>query len=150
MIKRISLLMTVLISFSTMVLAQLQRPVKWSYAAKRLSKTEAVVYMKATLDNGWHIYSVNQTEGGPLKSSFNFSKNSAYTILGKLIEPKPLVKYEEVFKMDVKYFEKSVTFQQKIKLNAKQAVVKGKVEFMACTNQQCLPPDEVEFSIPIK
>jgi hypothetical protein len=52
--------------------------------------------------------------------------------------------------MNVGYFENSVVFQQKVKLkSAKAAAVKGKLEFMTCNDQKCLPPDEVEFSIPL-
>jgi DsbC/DsbD-like thiol-disulfide interchange protein len=52
--------------------------------------------------------------------------------------------------MDVSYFEKSVVFQQKIKLKGKEATIKGQLEYMTCNDKQCLPPDDVEFSIPVK
>ena len=52
--------------------------------------------------------------------------------------------------MDVSYFTKTVTFQQKIKLKSAGAtVVKGKLEYMTCNDQKCLPPDDLEFSIPV-
>jgi hypothetical protein len=145
------ILTSALILLSTcQIYAQLVKPVKWSYAAKRTSSTEATVYINASIDDGWHIYSVNQKEGGPEKTELTFSISKSYVLLGKVVEPKPIKKYEEVFGMDVFYFEHSVVFAQKIKLKAKQLMVKGKVSFMACTNKQCLPPDEVEFSIPIR
>ncbi len=130
--------------------AQILKPVKWSYAAKRVSKTEAVVLIKATIENSWHIYSQHVGEGGPIPTSFTFSPSKAYTLQGKTIEPKPVSKFEKTFNMNVSYFEKSVVFQQRVKLNAAQAAVKGKLEFMACDDHQCLPPEEVEFSIPVK
>lgn len=144
------LILGVLLNVSLGIRAQIVKPVKWSYAAKKSSATEATLFIKAVIDPNWHIYSVNQPDGGPVKTTFVFEKSKSYSLLGKLAEPKPLVKYEEVFSMDVKYFEKSVVFQQRIKLNAKQTVVKGKVEFMACTNKECLPPDEVSFSVVVK
>ena len=52
--------------------------------------------------------------------------------------------------MNVSYFGNGVTFQQKIKLNKGATTVKGKVEFMVCNDKQCLPPEEVSFSIPVK
>ena len=61
-----------------------------------------------------------------------------------------LIKYEPTFKMDVAYFEKSVIFQQKIKLKTAGAtVVKGTLEYMTCNDHKCLPPDDIDFSIPI-
>jgi hypothetical protein len=50
----------------------------------------------------------------------------------------------------VSFFEKEVVFQQKIKLKAGQATVKGTLEYMTCNDHQCLPPDDIDFSIPVK
>ncbi|MBE9598458.1 protein-disulfide reductase DsbD N-terminal domain-containing protein [Pedobacter sp. MC2016-24] len=129
--------------------AQILKPVKWSYAAKKTSDTEATILLKAEIEDSWHIYSAYQKDGGPLKTSFKFSPSKAYILVGKITEPKPLSVFDKNFGIQVDYFEKTVTFQQKIKLKAKQTTVKGKLEFMACTKSQCLPPDEVNFSIPI-
>lgn len=130
--------------------AQILEPVKWSYASKRISNTEAVVLIKATLDKGWHVYSQNVPDGGPVATSISFAPSKSFTLVGKTIEPKPITKFEKVFKMNVSYFDNSVVFQQRIKIKAGQPLVKGTVEFMACNDEQCLPPDEVSFSIPVK
>lgn len=139
---------TFLLSFGTS--AQIEKPVVWSYAAKKTGKNEAIVYLKATIQNGWHIYSQNIKEGGPVKTSFTFVPSKDYVKVGKTIEPKPVTKFEKTFDMDVSYFEKSVIFQQKVKLNKTTTIVKGKLEYMVCNDTQCLPPDEISFSIPIK
>ena len=147
--KKLTLFLAV--SFlSTGLFAQILQPVKWSYAAKRISKTEAVLLLKATIDNGWHIYSTRQKEGGPVKTEFTFTPSKDYALIGIVAEPKPVTKFENAFKMNVLYFEKSAVFQQKIKLNKDQTNIKGKVEFMVCNDKQCLPPDDFEFNIPVK
>ncbi|SFG87825.1 protein-disulfide reductase DsbD domain-containing protein [Pedobacter insulae] len=130
--------------------AQLQKPVTWSYAAKRVNTKEAIVYFKATIDKSWHIYSTMQPEGGPMKTSFSFEPSKDFMLLGKVTEPKPVRKFEKVFDMDVLYFSNSVVFSQRVKVIGKNAVVKGELEFMVCTNSECLPPEEISFSIPIK
>lgn len=131
--------------------AQIINPVHWSYAAKKTSPTEAVVLLKATVDKGWHIYSQTVKDGGPIKTSFTFDPSAAYTLAGKTQEPKPITKMEKTFDMEVSYFENTVVFQQKVKLKGNGPVtVKGKLEFMSCNDQKCLPPDEVAFSIPVK
>ena len=147
--KKILLALAVLaVSFGAK--AQIEAPVKWSYAAKRLSPTEAVVFLKATIESGWHIYSLNVKEGGPIKTSFTFDKSNDYTPVGKPSEPKPIVKYDKNFKLNLTYFESEVVFQQKIKLNSPNAsVVKGKLEYMTCNDHKCLPPDDINFSIPL-
>lgn len=131
--------------------AQLENPVTWQYAAKKTpGKNEATLYIKASIDPSWHIYSQNLKPGGPNKTIFTFTPSKDYVVVGKTAEPKPITKYEKVFKMDVSYFENEVVFTQKIKLNKAATTVKGKVEFMVCNDQQCLPPSEVAFSIPVK
>jgi DsbC/DsbD-like thiol-disulfide interchange protein len=147
--KKLFLVVTALV-ISVGAYAQIEAPVKWSYAAKKLSSTEAVVFLRATIQDGWHIYSQNVKDGGPIKTSFTFSPSKEYSLVGKTTEPTPLTKYEKSFSMDVSYFEKSVTFQQKIKLKSPNtSVVKGKLEFMTCNDRKCLPPDDLDFSISL-
>jgi len=131
--------------------AQIEAPVKWSYAAKKISSTEAVVFMKATIEDGWHIYSLNVKDGGPIKTAFTFDPSKAYSLVGKTSEPTPITKYEKTFAMNVSYFEKEVVFQQKIKLKSPGATtIKGKLEFMTCNDHKCLPPDDIDFSVSVK
>ncbi len=130
--------------------AQIESHVKWSYAAKKISSTEAVVFLKATIDDGWHIYALDVKDGGPIKTSFTFAPSKDYSLDGKTTQPTPVTKFEKAFSMNVSYFEKSVIFQQKIKLKSAQAItVKGQLEYMTCNDQKCLPPEDVDFSIPL-
>ncbi len=147
--KKVLLLMIVFM-ISASAYAQIEAPVKWSYAAKKLNNNEAVILLRATIQDGWHIYSQNVKDGGPIKTSFTFAPSKDYTLVGKPSEPKPVTKYEEAFKMNVSYFEKTVTFQQKIKLKSnKVTAIKGQLEFMTCNDKKCLPPDDVDFTVPL-
>lgn len=148
--KATILLFTLLLTSVAGAFAQIETPVTWSYAAKKVSKTEAIIYLKATIDNGWHIYSLSQKAGGPVKTTVSFDASKDYTKVGLTTEPKPIVKYEKVFSMNVSYFEKQVIFQQKVKIPKGSAAVKGKIEFMVCNDSKCLPPDEVSFSVQVK
>jgi hypothetical protein len=130
--------------------SQILKPVKWSYAAKKTSKTEATVFIKATIDEGWHLYSQNMADGGPVKTTFTFPVSKTYKLVGKTIEPKPITKFEKSFEMNVSFFEKSVIFQQKVKFTSANPTVKGSLEYMVCDDQQCLPPETVEFSVLVK
>jgi len=130
--------------------AQVFHPVKWSYASKKTGPNEVVVFLKATIDQGWHIYSAYQKDGGPVKTSFTFSPAPDFELAGPLSEPKPVTNYEKVFEMDVSYFENQVIFQQKVHLKKGQVTVKGSLKFMVCNDRQCLPPETVTFSIPVK
>ncbi len=147
--KKSILLIAVLI-LSIGAKAQIEAPVKWSYGAKKISSTEAIVFLMAKIDNGWHIYSLNVKDGGPIKTSFTFDPSKEYSLVGKTTEPAAITKYEDVFKMNVSYFEKSVIFKQKIKLkSADVKEVKGKLEYMTCNDRKCLPPEDIDFTIPL-
>jgi hypothetical protein len=130
--------------------AQILHPVSWSYAAKRTGKNQAVLLLKASIEDGWHIYSAYQADGGPVKTSFEFTPVKDYDLIGKIEEPVPVSKFEEAFNMKVSFFEKTVVFQQKVRLDATHPVIKGKLNFMVCNNQKCLSPETVEFTVPVK
>jgi DsbC/DsbD-like thiol-disulfide interchange protein len=133
------LLLVLLVMFAGRgAFAQIESRVSWAYAAKKVSATEAVVLLKATIDDGWHIYSLNVKDGGPIKTSFKFTPSKEFTLVGKPTEPAAITKYEKNFGMNVSYFENSVVFQQKVKLKGKKATVKGSLEFMTCNDQKCL------------
>lgn len=148
--KKLLVLATALV-ISAGAFAQIEAPVKWSYAAKKLNGTEAVVFLKATMQKGWHIYSLNVKDGGPIKTSFTFLPSKEYSLIGRISEPTPVTKYEKAFSMNVSYFENSVVFQQKIHLKStKASVVKGKLEYMTCNDMKCLPPEDLDFSIALR
>lgn len=148
--KKLILMLAVVAFGISAVSAQIHDPVKWQFGAKKLNDKEAVIFMKASIEDGWHIYATTVEDGGPMKTNFLFDASKDFSLNGKTIEPKPKSKFEEVFNMDVPYFEKEVIFQQRVKLNKGQATIKGIVEFSACNDEGCLPPDEVPFAIAIK
>ena len=149
MIKKTQLLL--LLTFIANVLnAQILTPIKWTFASKKLNDKEAVIFMKANIDKGWHLYSQNIGEEGPIPTKFTFTPSKTYNISGKTVEPKSKSSYEKVFSMYVSYFDNEVIFQQRIKLNNGTTHVNGTVEFMACNNIQCTPPTEVDFAIQVK
>lgn len=148
--KNLSLIVVMVLMGASSAFSQILEPVKWQFVAKKINDKEAVVYMKAMIDKGWHIYSLNVADGGPIKTSFKFAPSNDFSLVGKPMEPKPKTKYEEVFGMDVAYFNNEVVFQQRVKLNKGQTTVRGVVEFMACDAEQCLPPEEYAFAVVIK
>jgi len=145
-----ALAIVVALFFAASAHAQIESHVKWAYAAKKTSPTEVTVFLKATIDAGWHIYSQHVKDGGPIKTSFTFDKSKEYTLAGATTEPKPITHFEKNFGMDVSYFEKEVIFQQKIKLKSpKVTAIKGQLEFMTCNDTKCLQPEDINFNIAV-
>ncbi|MFI5163253.1 MAG: protein-disulfide reductase DsbD domain-containing protein [Sphingobacteriales bacterium] len=145
-----SYLLVLILACSQVGRAQILHPVRWSYGSKKTGQHEVVVFIKATIGDGWHIYSTTQKDGGPVKTSFAFNTSKDYYLDGSISEPAPVTHYEKSFEMDVLYFENSVIFRQTVKLDKDKTIIKGTLRFMVCNNKQCLPPENVIFSIPVK
>lgn len=147
--KKYLLVASLLLSIPSLALAQLEKPVKWSFYAKKVNPTEAIIYIKAKIGGNWHIYA-QAVKQEAMKLKFNYNPSKDFSLIGKTTETSPIKKYDNVVKMELAYFEKEAIFTQKIKLNKSSVLVKAKVEFMACNDQQCLPADEVLLNILVK
>jgi thiol:disulfide interchange protein len=130
--------------------SQIIEPVKWSFSSEKLTDSTANLYLTATIDKDWHIYSQTIVGEGPIPTSFTFEKSTDYQLIGKVYEPTGIKEFDENFEINVTYFINSVTFVQAIKIiSDKDFTVKGTLEFMACA-KACIPPTEVDFSFNIK
>lgn len=116
--------------------AQLQNPVKWSTDYKRLSDTEGEIGIKATIQTGWHLFS-QKTDPVFLPLVFTYKKNDCYTKTGKTVEPKPHKDYyDDLMQGQARYFEKEVTFKQKIQLLTQDDFeVTVNIEGQACDDE---------------
>ncbi|MVN76048.1 thioredoxin fold domain-containing protein [Hymenobacter sp. HMF4947] len=131
--------------------AQIERPVTWKFAAQPGAAGEATLTFTAAISGNWHIYSQFIEEGGPEPTSFKFTPSPDYELVGKVSEePTPVKMFEKAFNMNIAYFPKRAVFSQKIRLKAAQTTVKGTLTFMACNDEKCLPPDDLDFSIAVK
>ena len=127
--------------------AQIQEPVKFKSELKTLAAGEAEIVFAATIDKGWHVYSTDLGDGGPISATFNVEKISGATVVGKL-QPKgkEIASYDKLFEMNVRYFESTAQFVQKLKLTGGDYKIEGFLEFGACNDENCLPPTQVEFN----
>lgn len=128
-----------------------QSPVSWNFTSKKTGDKEYEIHITASVNNPWHIYSQNTPDGGPLPTKISFNKNPLISVEGKIDELGKLIKkYEDVFGVDVKYFDGNVEFTQKIKVKANvKTSINGTVIFMVCNDEQCLPPTNKSFSIEL-
>lgn len=146
--KKILYLIAILL-IGTKSFAQIEKPVKWEFAVQKTSATEAILYLKATIQDGWHIYSLDREKDGPVKTTFSFAQSADYVLIGKTGEPLPQSRFEKAFGSKVTYFEKEVIFKQRIRLKSTKGTVHGKVVYMTCSDQKCLPPDNFDFAISL-
>ena len=135
-----------LLLFAVAVQAQIQDPVKFKSELKTLAADEAEVFFTAAIDKGWHVYSTDLGDGGPISATFNVEKISGVEVVGKL---KPVGKeistFDKLFEMKVRYFENTAQFVQKLKLTGGAYQLEGYLEYGACNDENCLPPTQVPF-----
>ena len=136
----------VLLLFAVAVQAQIQDPVKFNSELKILAADEAEVVFTAAIDKGWHVYSTDLGDGGPISANFNVEKIFGAEVVGKL---KPVGKeistFDKLFEMKVRYFENTAQFVQKLKLTGGAYQLEGYLEYGACNDENCLPPTQVPF-----
>lgn len=135
--------------------AQILKPVKWSFSIVPVKdKIEMYkVSMTAVIEKGWHIYSQSTPDGGPSATKVTFAKNPMVLFEGKTTEVGKLHKeHSKEFGVDVLSYSDKVEFVQgaKVKKRGVKTSLSGTVEFMACDDSQCLPPEEVEFKVELK
>ena len=129
-----------------MVQAQIQEPVKFKTELKTLSGTDAEIVFTAVIDKGWHVYSTDLGDGGPISATFNVDSKSGVEVVGKL-KPvgKEIAVFDKLFEMNVRYFENTAQFVQKIKLTGGAYSIEGYMQYGACNDENCLPPTDVPF-----
>jgi thiol:disulfide interchange protein DsbD len=140
--KTLLLLILSLIFFK--LSAQIHEPVKFEVDLKSLSADEdAEIIFTATIDAGWHVYSTDLT-GGPIAATFNLDSIEGAELLGKLTpRGNEIAKFDKIFKMNVRYLEKSGQFVQKIRITQPTYHIEGYLEYGACNDENCLPPLQV-------
>lgn len=134
-----------MLTLGLVINAQIYDPVKWSTSVEKVSDNEYILLSKAKIDKGWHLYSQDVPEDGPISTKFFYKEKDAFELVGGTIEEKGHTIQDPVFEMEIKYFENYTTFKQVLKISGDVNKILGAVEYMACDDTQCLPPTEVDL-----
>ena len=127
---------------------QMANPVHISSEMKELERGEAELVFTASIDAGWHVYSTELGNDGPISATFNAVKMEGAELVGKLqARGKEIKQYDKLFEMDVRYFEKAVTFVQKIRFTKPTYDIDCYVEYGACNDRSCLPPSKANLRL---
>ncbi|WP_346861259.1 cytochrome c biogenesis protein CcdA [uncultured Draconibacterium sp.] len=147
--RRILFTFTLLVA-AVIANAQIVNPVNWSFSQKQISANEFELILTAEIENGWHLYSTDLPEGGPIKTSFNFENLENVELIGEVNASKESIEtFDNSFQMNLRYFEGEVVFTQKVKVNG-TGKVSGYLEFMSCNDETCTPPMDEEFSFELE
>ncbi len=130
--------------------AQILDPVEWRFTKEAVADDVYELRLTATMDPGWYIYGTELEPGGPIATAIFFEEGADFELVGDLMYPDPEVKYDPNFRMDIPMFGGSVTFSQQVRVLGETATVAGELEYMACDDSRCLPPDFLSFSFNLE
>ncbi|MCD9187524.1 MAG: thioredoxin family protein [Pyrinomonadaceae bacterium] len=146
-----SLIFFAFLLFPVFVLGQ--NPVSWSLESDAKGKTlkaeeKFKAKLKAKIEGEWHLYAVEQPEGGPFPTKITVSENLPVQLDGKTESPAPITKFDPNFNIDTKFFAKEAEFNVPLKATAE---AKGddlaiNVKYQVCDDTLCLPPKTVKVT----
>ena len=132
--------------FSISIRGQMMDPVHFTSQLKMLEGDEAEIIFSATVDPGWHVYSTDMGNDGPISATFNAVKMDGVETVGKLKPRGNVVKqFDKMFDMELRFFERKATFVQKIRFTRPQYTIDCFLEYGACNDEMCMPPSQVEL-----
>ena len=133
---------------TTVAIAQMMNPVHFTTQLKELKGNEGELVFTASIDAGWHVYSTGLGNDGPISATFNAVKMDGVETVGKLqARGQEIKQFDKLFDMEVRYFEKTVSFVQKIKFTKPEYDIDCYVEYGACNDESCLPPSEASLKV---
>lgn len=124
--------------------AQMVEPVKFSASLNMGKGADAEIVFSAKIDPGWHVYSTNLGSDGPIQAALHVNKHEGVELVGSLTpRGKEIKQFDELFGMELRYFEGSVKFVQKIRFTAEKYSIDCSLEYGACNDEACMPPGDV-------
>ncbi len=138
--------LTLMLLAALMVNAQMAKPVHMSSTLKTNGTAEGEIIFSGSIDPGWHVYSTDLGSEGPIPATFHVEKKDGIELVGKLTpRGKEIAKFDKMFEMNLRYFEGSVTFVQKVKFTKPNYTIDAYLEYGTCNDESCLPPQEVSI-----
>ena len=127
--------------------ALMLEPIVWSSTIKMTSNNEGVMTFKASIDDGWHLYSFDLPENGPNATKISFEKTSGIELLGEIVPSRqPIDTVDLVFNIRVGWWDADVEFSQKFKvLEEGKYDIAGEIYFQACNGETCIAPTTETF-----
>ena len=152
--KKFLLLFISVFCLSNTLTAQVLDPVSWEVTVQQEKDDVYNVLMKATIEEGWHLYSQKQFGEefeGPIPTEFAYNNTpETFTLVGETQEPDVSPIHDPVFDLDVIFFEDKATFIQAIKVvNPEDLKVNIEIYYSVCDDEKCLPPDTKTFEVDL-
>lgn len=116
-----------------------QNAVTWSFKLVGDNTDSPALEMTADISSGFHMYAMDNPDGGSNPLVFNFFDVKGCKLDGKPKPNKKYVKeYDEIFEMDQHVYSGKVTFTQKLKPTDKKFSLEVEIKGQACNDVGCV------------
>lgn len=140
----LSFALIVIIGFATS--AQIVSPVKWKIDLEKMGDSIGYIVLKATIEDGWHLYSNDLPEGGPIPTTVEWENLYNVKVVGNLeVSPKPHEEISQIFMLKLGFWNKQAVLKQKVEFKGEDYKIEGHVTYMACNDGTCQPPQKETF-----
>ncbi|MCP9199592.1 thioredoxin family protein [Gramella sp. GC03-9] len=129
--------------------AQIYDPVQWETQVREISENEYELVTTAIIEPGWHLYSQDVPENGPVPTSFTYNLENKAELIGETTEEEGTEIDDPIFEMRIKYFDEEAEFVQRISVGETVGSITAVVEYMVCDDERCLPPTEKDLTFII-
>jgi thiol:disulfide interchange protein DsbD len=146
--KRIMLLAVIIMAAISVSAAN---PISWRTTVKMTSKTEGVITVRATVTKGWHVYALELPDDGPRPTTIDFSTSTGIKLVGSVTPSRKATAHkDDMFGMTLSWWDSDVSFTQKFKVtNKAKAKINGKISYMSCNDETCMPPATESISLAV-
>lgn len=126
------------------------KPVKWDYALKQISQNQYELQLTADIQQGYHIYGLDQVKDGPVATSISFDHPEDVKIIKQASsDVQPVTEHDKYLNLDLAKYTGKVVFTEQIELLKPAENITGTITLQACDNEKCLAPQKEAFSIPV-
>lgn len=119
--------------------AQFEEPVVWESKVEQLAEDRYQLTFQSDIAPNWHLYSQFSDPEGAIPTEFVFDQTDSFKLVGNVTESESVVDYDQVFEMDLTYFNDSAIFQQQIQvLDDRLTQIKVEINYQACDDELCI------------
>ena len=131
-----------LLLLSAGVGAQELNPIRWTIKNESSAVKPGEVFnvqVVAAIDEGWHLYSLEQPAGGPIPTKIFVDENRKFKSAGDIESPQPQVLFDPNFNMDTQFYEGEVVFKVPLQVTNEASTGKNTVSvnafFQTCNDK---------------
>lgn len=152
MLKNLSISLLLNLILTSLIWGQTaDNPVLWSVSSENIGEQEYMIQIEGKLFEGFHTYSQFLSgDEGPVPTWIQFQTGKSFELVGEAEEIGLEKHFDPVWELEIGSFSKKALFKQKVKmLNPDSTLLKGFINFMACNEEMCMPPEYFDFEVDL-